>query len=120
MKAVVTGEIELAGAGDLKPGEMRMITVQGREILLARVGEHYYAADNRCPHMGGNLSQGKLEGTIVTCPRHASQFDLRDGHVVRWTTWPGALVAMDQLRSRTRPLRTYLVSIEGDKIKLKL
>jgi 3-phenylpropionate/trans-cinnamate dioxygenase ferredoxin component len=113
-------EVEIASVGDLKPGEMEMIPVQGKEILLARVGDVYFAADNRCPHMGGNLSQGKLAGTIVTCPRHGSQFDLKDGHVVRWTTWPSALTAVDQLRSRTRSLHVYTVITEDDKIKLRL
>ncbi len=119
MNTVTASEIEIAKTGDLKPGEMKRILVQGKEVLLARVGDIFYAADNRCPHMGGNLSQGRLEGTIITCPRHASQFDLKDGHVVRWTTWPGALVAVDQLRSHTRPLPIYKVITEGDKIKLK-
>ncbi len=76
---------EVFNIRDIKDGAMKEISVDGRDILLARVGNTYYAADNRCPHMGGNLSEGKLEKTIITCPRHHSQFDLTDGHVVRWT-----------------------------------
>ena len=113
-------EVEIARTGDLKSGEMKMIPVQGKEILLARAGDVYFAADNRCPHMGGNLSRGTLDGTIVTCPRHGSQFDLKDGQVVRWTTWPSALIAVDQLRSRTRSLHVYTVTTQDDKIKLRL
>jgi 3-phenylpropionate/trans-cinnamate dioxygenase ferredoxin component len=120
MSTVMANLIEVGKAGDLKPGEMKMIPVQGREVLLARVGDTYYAADNRCPHMGGNLSQGKIDGTIVTCPRHGSQFDLKDGHVVRWTTWPSALVAIDQLRSHRRLLPVFPVTIEADKILIKI
>ena len=112
--------LEAGKVGDIRPGEMKMVLLQGKEILLALVGDTYYAADNRCPHMGGNLSQGKLEGTIVTCPRHRSQFDLRDGHVVRWTNWAPALVAIDQVRSRKRPLAVYPVVLEGDKIMVKV
>jgi 3-phenylpropionate/trans-cinnamate dioxygenase ferredoxin component len=113
-------KIEIGKVNDLKPNEMKMVLVHGKEILLARIGDNYYAADNRCPHMGGNLSQGKLEGTIVTCPRHASQFDLKDGHVVRWTNWPSALIAVDQVRSRRRPLTVYEVNITGDTLKISL
>ncbi len=43
-------------------GTMKRVPVSGREVLIARAGNKYYAADNRCPHMGGDLSQGKLEG----------------------------------------------------------
>jgi 3-phenylpropionate/trans-cinnamate dioxygenase ferredoxin subunit len=120
MSTVAASPEEIGKVGDLKPGEMKMVLIHGREILLARVGDTYYAADNRCRHMGGNLSQGKLEGTIVTCPRHQSQYDLKDGHVVRWTTWPSALLAVDQLRSRKRPLPVYPVTAEGDRILVRL
>jgi 3-phenylpropionate/trans-cinnamate dioxygenase ferredoxin subunit len=86
---------------------MTQVSVGGREILVARVGDRYYSADNRCPHMGGNLSQGTLEGTILTCPRHHSQFDLTDGHVVRWTDWTGILLATGKLLKSPRPIKTH-------------
>jgi 3-phenylpropionate/trans-cinnamate dioxygenase ferredoxin component len=120
MSKMAVNMVEVGRINDLKSGEMKMVMVNEREIVLARVGDAYYAANNRCPHMGGNLSQGKLEGTIVTCPRHHSQFDLKDGHVVRWTVWPSALVAIDQVRSRKRPLPVFPVTIDGDKIMLKI
>jgi 3-phenylpropionate/trans-cinnamate dioxygenase ferredoxin component len=120
MSTVVSDFVEVARLGEIKPGEMMMFLIHGREILLAMVGDQYYAADNRCRHMGGNLSKGKLEGTIVTCPRHGSQYDLKDGHVVRWTTWPAALLALDQFRSQRRPLPVFPVKIEGDRIKVKI
>ena len=109
---------EVANVNDFKPGTMKMIEVDGHEYLLARVEDKYYAADAHCPHMGGNLWRGKLDGTVITCPRHGSQFDLNDGHVIRWTTWSSALVAIDQLRSRKRPLPVYAVTVQGDKILL--
>ena len=109
---------DVANVNELKPGTMKMVNIDGHEYLIARVEDKYYAADNRCPHMGGNLSQGKLEGTIVTCPRHGSQFDLKDGHVIRWTNWSQALVALDQVRSHKRPLPVYPVVIEGNKIQI--
>jgi 3-phenylpropionate/trans-cinnamate dioxygenase ferredoxin component len=119
--STMVGDFTQAGkVGDLKPGEMKMVMVAKKEILLALVGDQYYAADNRCPHMGGNLYQGKLEGSIVTCPRHGSQYDLKDGHVVRWTTWPAALLALDRFRSQRRPLPVYPVKVEDDKIKIKI
>jgi 3-phenylpropionate/trans-cinnamate dioxygenase ferredoxin component len=120
MNTIVSGMIEVGNADELKPGDMRMVMVQSKEILLARAGDQYYAADNRCRHMGGNLSRGVLNGTIVTCPRHGSQYDLKDGHVVRWTTWPSALVAVDQVRSRKRDLPVYPVTIQNGKIMIKL
>jgi len=69
---------------ELKNAAMKAVNVAGREILLARVGDKYYAVEELCTHMKGNLSQGKLEGTVVTCPLHGSQFDITNGRVVRW------------------------------------
>ena len=99
---------------------MKKTEVQGREILLARVGDSYYAADNRCPHLNGDLSQGKLEGTVVTCPRHASQFDLKDGNVVRWLKGSGILSKIGGALKSSRPLTTYNVTIEGDSILVEV
>jgi len=110
------GFVEIATIDELNDGNMKMATVSGREILLARVGDNYYSADNRCPHMGGNLSIGKLEGTVVTCPRHHSQFDLTDGHVIRWTDWSGVKLSLGKLLKSPRPLKIYEVKIEENKI----
>jgi len=120
MDAMAVKAVEVGRASELSPGQMKRVVVSGREILIARVGDRYYAADNRCPHMGGNLSQGTLDGTVVTCPRHGSQFDLSNGNIIRWTTWPSVLVAADQIRSRKRSLRIYPVTVQEDKIRLTL
>ena len=76
MSTLAANPTEIGQVGDLKSGEMKKVNKMGHEILLARVGDTFYAAENRCRHMGGNLSAGKLEGTIVTCPLHGSQYDL--------------------------------------------
>ena len=112
--------IEVARVGDLRNGEMKLVSIGGRDILVARVGDKYYAASNRCPHMGGNLSQGKLEGTVVTCPRHHSQFDLTDGHVVRWTDFKGVILTASKLIRSPRPLTVYKVAIEDEKVMVEV
>ena len=99
---------------------MKKTEVQGREILLARVGDSYYAVDNRCPHLNGDLSQGKLEGTVVTCPRHASQFDLKDGNVVRWLKGSGILSKIGGALKSSRPLTTYRVTVVDDTVLVEI
>ncbi len=108
--------IPVAKTGELADGTMKEVTVQGRPILLARVGDRYYAADNRCPHLGGDLSKGKLEGTVVTCPRHGSRFDLKDGHVVLWTDWSGIKLTMSKIVKSPRPIATYPVKVENNRV----
>ncbi len=107
--------VEIATTDELMDGTMKMATIEGREILLARIGDNYYSADNRCPHMGGNLSMGKLNGTVITCPRHHSQFDLTDGHVIRWTDWTGLKLSIGKALKSPRPLKMHEVKIEEKK-----
>jgi 3-phenylpropionate/trans-cinnamate dioxygenase ferredoxin subunit len=114
------GLVEVSKTGELQDGTMREVSVNGREILLARVGDRYYAASNRCPHMGGRLSRGRLEGTVVICPLHGSKFDLTDGRVVRWLKGSGVASAIGGVLKSPRQLTTYNVSIEGDKILVKV
>jgi len=52
-------------------------------VALYHVGSRLYAVEDRCPHAGATLSDGEVEGSIVTCPRHGSQFDVCSGERVR-------------------------------------
>lgn len=111
---------EVSKSGEIENGTMKEISVNGHEILLAKVDDQYYATGNRCPHMGGKLSQGKLEGTVVTCPKHNSQFDLKDGRVVRWLKGSGFVSAIGKSLKSPRPLVTYNVKIQDDKILIEI
>ena len=110
----------VAKAGELADGTMKEVTAQGRHILLARVGDQYYAVNGRCPHMGGILAQGKLEGTVVTCPRHSSQFDLTDGLVVRWLKGSGLISAIGKRLKSPRLLTLYQLKVEKDDILVEV
>lgn len=54
----------------------------GLSVLLARVNGRVYALDDTCVHAGCSLAGGSLDGMVVTCPCHGSQYDIRDGRVV--------------------------------------
>jgi 3-phenylpropionate/trans-cinnamate dioxygenase ferredoxin subunit len=106
---------EVAKIEELKSGAMKTVIAEGREILLARVGDKYYAVDNRCPHMKGDLSQGKLEGTLVTCPLHGSQFDISNGQVVRWLKG-GLMSKLGGALKMSKALTAYNVKVEDGKV----
>ncbi len=112
--------VQVSRSIELEDGAMKQVLAQGREILLARVGDNYYAADNRCPHLGGKLSEGKLEGTVVTCPMHGSQFDLSDGRVVRWLKGSGLVSAVGKALKSPRQLTLYNVKVEDDNILVEI
>jgi nitrite reductase/ring-hydroxylating ferredoxin subunit len=54
----------------------------GTSILLVRRGSQIYALAETCSHLGGPLSEGKLEEEIIQCPWHGSRFSIRDGRVI--------------------------------------
>lgn len=105
---------------EFEDGTMKELFVGGRGILLVRIEDSYYAADNRCPHMGGKLSQGKLSGTVVTCPLHGSQFDLKDGQVMRWLKGSGPLSKVGRFLKSPRKLAIYNVKVEDDNILIEM
>ena len=110
------GYIEIANTNELKDGSKKMVIIDGHELMIAQIGNNYYCSDNRCPHMGGNLSQGVLEGTVITCPRHHSQFDITSGHVIRWTDWTGIKKSVSKLLKSPQNLKIYDVKVDNEKI----
>jgi 3-phenylpropionate/trans-cinnamate dioxygenase ferredoxin subunit len=112
--------VEVARTDELEEGTMKAVTAAGREIVLARAGNTYYAADNRCPHMGGKLAQGELHDTVVTCPVHGSQFDLSSGEVVRWLRKSGLLEKLSKSIKPPRPLTTYNLKVEDNRILVEI
>ena len=116
----MSNSIEVDIANELKDGSKKKISVRGRAILLAKVEGKYYAVDNRCPHFGGDLSKGKLDGYTIICPKHGTEFDLRDGHVIRWTDWSGIKLNLAKVFKSPRALETYPVKADGDKIIVEI
>ncbi len=62
------------------PDDMgKLVEVNGKEIALFKTGGKVYAIHSICPHQGGPLAEGGLDGTIVTCPWHGWSFDVVSG-----------------------------------------
>jgi nitrite reductase (NADH) small subunit len=65
--------------GELPPGRSALVLVDGQDVALFRRGNEILAIGNQCPHQGGSLADGFVEGDIVTCPLHGWEFDARSG-----------------------------------------
>jgi len=68
--------LEIAALPD---GQVSLVIVDGEDVALFRRGAEIFALGNTCPHQGGSLGDGLVEGDIVTCPLHGWEFDLRSG-----------------------------------------
>ncbi|MEP6768510.1 MAG: DUF2231 domain-containing protein, partial [Acidobacteriota bacterium] len=54
--------------GELSEGELKRVRYKGTPLLLVRLGGRLHALAETCAHLGGPLSEGKLDGDCVVCP----------------------------------------------------
>jgi len=85
----------VAAVADIPPGGCKLVEVAGRAVVVFNLGGEFFALNNRCPHRGGSLCQGRLtglvqsdqpgeyrysrRGEIIRCPWHGWEFDIRTG-----------------------------------------
>lgn len=73
------GKRKVLDLAALPDGEAAFATFGDEDVALFRRDDEIFAIGNQCPHQGGNLCDGFVEGDIVTCPLHGWEFDLRSG-----------------------------------------
>lgn len=98
--------VRVANQSDLPPGTAIVVEAKGKKIAVFNVDGRIYAINDQCPHAGGNLSEGLVAGTVVTCPWHAAEFDVTTGKVLC------APAAED--------VQTYPVQLEDEEIKVEV
>lgn len=86
---------------ELWDGDMTARRVDGHDLLLVRHNGVVYAYENRCAHLGVALSEGRLDGYVLTCRAHHWQYDVRSGSGVN---------------PATACLRRFAVKIEDGKV----
>src|SRR6266508_2029672 len=78
----MAGFVKVASTGDLALGRGKMVEVSGKKIALFNLEGSFYAIDDTCPHVGGPLSEGEIQGEKVICPWHGSIFNIKTGEVL--------------------------------------
>jgi toluene monooxygenase system ferredoxin subunit len=84
---------------DLWVGDLVGVEVAGHPVLLINLDDEVRAYENRCPHQATPLSEGELDGELLTCYAHLWEFDARTGQGVN---------------PATACLRQYAVRVEDD------
>ena len=97
--------MKVASTSDLKPGENKVVEVNGEQVALFNVDGEFFAINNICKHRGGPLGEGFLEGDIVSCPLHGWRYSVRTGACV---TIPNQMVD------------SYQVKVEGNDVFVSL
>jgi nitrite reductase/ring-hydroxylating ferredoxin subunit len=63
----------------LPPGSVMEAEVGENTYAICNLGGELHAYDGVCPHSGGPLGQGNLDGDRLICPWHAWEYDCRTG-----------------------------------------
>ena len=72
--------LKLADRADLPvEGSAKEFPVRDKTLCVAMIDGKPLALDNVCPHRGGPLAEGAIEGGKVVCPWHQFEFDLATG-----------------------------------------
>ena len=97
-------EIEIANIDEFKTTNSKIIIHDGTPIAIFKIENEFFAIDNRCPHRGASLGDGKLKGNVISCPWHSWKFSIKSG------------IAIENLNCS---VKTFSVFIENDIVKLK-
>jgi nitrite reductase (NADH) small subunit len=73
------GFVSFGRLDELPPGTSTIAKSGDRLVALFNVGGTVYATENNCPHSGGPLGKGALDGEVVSCPWHMWEFNVRTG-----------------------------------------
>ena len=98
--------VKLCDKSILSPGELRSFKIKGHEILTVNVGGKIFCLDGRCTHAGAPLSECTLNGEVLTCPWHYSQFNITSGIVLGGPAY--------------KPLKSYLVEERENSVFIDL
>ena len=103
----------IAKVEEIPAGQMKGFSAGGKDILIVNYQGKFYAIGKICTHAGGDLSKGKLEGDVVTCPRHGSKFDVTTGECIS-----GPKIGFLKLKAKNEPV--FEVKIDGNTVMAKV
>ena len=98
--------VTVSEARHLEDGDLKAFDVKGIQIAVAKVDGSFYALDDTCTHLHCSLADGELEGTVVTCPCHGSEFDVTTGAVLQGPA--------------REPVRSYPVALENNDLQVEI
>ncbi len=74
--------LDVSSMEELPPGTRRVVDVDGVAVAVFNLDGRYFAICDTCPHDGGELASGQLEGEVIVCPRHGARFSVMTGAVL--------------------------------------
>jgi nitrite reductase/ring-hydroxylating ferredoxin subunit len=75
-------EYKVCKSEEVPDNSMKVISIQGSNILVYRSNNQLFALHNSCPHRGASLSKGEIKGTKIICYMHDFEYDLISGKLL--------------------------------------
>lgn len=93
----------VANKSEIPPGQGKIFEIDGNPIAIWNLSGNFYAFQSVCPHRGGPVGEGEMEGNVITCPWHGWSFDVTTG--------------VSPINPSAK-LTCYEVQVEGEQIKI--
>ena len=71
--------VKVGSLSQLPAGSVMEASIGEDRFAICNVDGRIHALTGTCPHRGGPLGQGAINGVNLTCPWHAWEFDCRTG-----------------------------------------
>ena len=97
---------KVASTSEVEDGEIKSFIVENEVVAVCRVDGEFYAFKDECSHQTLPLSDGDIEGDVVTCCYHGAEFNVKTGEAL-------CLPASD-------PIEVFEVKVENDEIFVKI
>ncbi|MBD2465210.1 NifU family protein [Oscillatoria sp. FACHB-1407] len=99
------GWLEVTALAEVPQGRVLAMKLEGKSLLLTRIGSEVVCYHNACSHLGVPLDGGEIEQQILTCPDHGFQYRLATGEC---------------LTSPQTPLQSYPVEVRDGQVFVQL
>ena len=99
-------KVKTINISEINENSVKVVNIENKDVAIFNVDGEFYAIDDLCSHAEASLAEGEVFDCKVECPLHGAEFDLKTGEAV---TLPA-----------TRPVDTYMISVENDIIYLEM
>ncbi len=106
--------VKVCSVHEIPAGTAKMVKVKGKPVAIFNLNGTFYATDDTCPHEGGPLSDGTIEGENVSCPWHGAAFHIKSGRTLEPPAGEKIGPPVD------KGIACYPVRIVGTEVKIEI
>ena len=71
--------LKVCNQDQIKEGGVKALKILARNVAVFRLNGKLHGLEADCKHMRASIANGKIDGTIITCPAHGWRYDITTG-----------------------------------------